>query len=260
MLVFVVDSFPERRNAIQSALQRAGHSVEIFATTHALDAAELQNPRAMVIASRLPDGSGVQLCHRIRELAILSRTRLVLLVDPGSSPQHALAESGADAVVGAPVLPEDVVAVVEAVLDRGFRDQAAIDSEDIVINSSAMRIAVRGKEVPTTILEFRLIDYMARHQGKVFSRDALLDAVWGDLQFVTPRSVDACVRRIRKKIEPRSSSPTFLKSVRGVGYKLEAKPAWESDNGLCRCPTCIAARTRIQPAVNATLQAKVAHG
>jgi DNA-binding winged helix-turn-helix (wHTH) protein len=107
-----------------------------------------------------------------------------------------------------------------------------------------MRVAVRGKEIATTILEFRLIDYMARHQGKVFTRDALLDAVWGDLQFVTPRSVDACVRRIRRKIELHSSSPALLKSVRGIGYKLEARPVWEAQDELCDCPTCSAARMR----------------
>ena len=112
-----------------------------------------------------------------------------------------------------------------------------------------MKISVRGKEVTTTTLEFRLIDYLARHQGKVFTRDALLDAVWGDLRFVTPRSVDACIRRIRRKIEPESSSPRFLRSIRGVGYKLEATPIWEAAGGACPCPICAAARERVKAAV-----------
>lgn len=243
-LVFVVDSAAERRQAIQSALENAGYRVEVFATTHALEAAEQNQPRAMVIASVLPDGTGIRLCRRIREFPILSNTQLVLLLDSELSVKQALAESAADTVVCSPVIPEEVVAVLDSALDRGFWHGAQKDDGDIVIDSSAMRIAVRGKEVATTTLEFRLIEYMAKHQGKVFSRDALLDAVWGDLQFVTPRSVDACVRRVRRKIEPCSSSPTFLKSVRGIGYKLEANPVWQSDARLCACPACLVMRMR----------------
>jgi DNA-binding response OmpR family regulator len=66
------------------------------------------------------------------------------------------------------------------------------------------------------------MDYLARNQGRVFTRDQLLDAVWGEMQFVTPRSVDACIRRIREKIEPDSTRPTYLKTIRGVGYRLDS--------------------------------------
>jgi two-component system phosphate regulon response regulator PhoB len=66
------------------------------------------------------------------------------------------------------------------------------------------------------------MEYLVRHRGRVFTRDELLDAVWGESRFVTPRSVDACVRRIRKKIEPDHANPTYLKAVRGVGYRLDA--------------------------------------
>jgi DNA-binding response OmpR family regulator len=102
-----------------------------------------------------------------------------------------------------------------------------------------MKLSVRGSEVPTTSLEFRLIEYLARHRGQVFTRDLLLDAVWGDMQFVTPRSVDACIRRIREKIEPDRNSPTYLKTIRGVGYRLDAVAAWElAPNDGCTCLAC----------------------
>ena len=74
---------------------------------------------------------------------------------------------------------------------------------------------------PTTATEFRLLDYLARHPGRVFSRDHLLDAVWGDARFVTPRSVDVYVRRIREKIEVDPENPRYLKTVRGAGYRFE---------------------------------------
>lgn len=244
-LVYVVDGAAERRGTVQYALQKSGHTVEIFATSHALEFAVQERPAAMVIALELPDGDGLELCRQARRDPRLSRTRIVLLGNSAVSKYRALVESGADDCVIWPLAPGEIEAVVKSVMQTPLdSDSAFKDAGDIVINSFAMRVAVQGKEIPTTTLEFRLLDYMARHQGKVFSRDALLDAVWGDLQFVTPRSVDACVRRIRKKIEPRSSSPTFLKSVRGVGYKLDAKPFWENSADFCQCSICSAARLR----------------
>jgi two-component system phosphate regulon response regulator PhoB len=76
--------------------------------------------------------------------------------------------------------------------------------------------------VATTATEFRLIHYLASHPGKVFSREQLLDAVWRDVAFVTPRSVDVYVRRLREKIEREPESPLYLRTVRGAGYKFEA--------------------------------------
>jgi DNA-binding response OmpR family regulator len=238
-VIFVVDSVAERRSLVQSALETAGHRVEVFATTHALEVAEQDHPDVIVIAAHVADGNGVDLCERVRRMPQLSCTRIIFWGDPTPGRNVPCA----DVSINAGVELEEIILAVQTVL-RQRRSVTTKSGTDIVINSSAMRVAVRGKEIATTTLEFRLIDFMARHQGKVFSRDALLDAVWGDLQFVTPRSVDACVRRIRRKIEAHSSSPTLLKSVRGIGYKLEARPVWEAQDELCRCPTCSAARMR----------------
>jgi two-component system phosphate regulon response regulator PhoB len=84
-----------------------------------------------------------------------------------------------------------------------------------------MQLRVNGELVTTTATEFRLLDYLARHPGRVFSRDHLLDAVWGDARFVTPRSVDVYVRRIREKIEADAETPRYLKTMRGAGYRFE---------------------------------------
>jgi DNA-binding response OmpR family regulator len=241
-LVFVVDGVAERRGIVQYALEQAGYVVETFDTTHVLDIAEQQRPAAMVIATELPDGSGVDLCRKVRQRPGLSRTRVVLLADSKMSRYRAAVDSSADECVSVPLAPGEIAFVIASVLARPH-DAASSKTGDILIDSSAMKVAVRGKEITTTTLEFRLINYMARHQGEAFTRDALLDAVWGDMQFVTPRSVDACVRRIRRKIEPNSSSPTFLKSVRGVGYKLDATPAWET-SADCECAACSSARMR----------------
>jgi DNA-binding response OmpR family regulator len=130
---------------------------------------------------------------------------------------------------------------VQAVLRRfaPANGRSRIEPADLVIDSLAMKVSVRGTEVPTTSLEFRLIEYLARHRGQVFTRDLLLDAVWGDMQFVTPRSVDACIRRIREKIEPDRTTPTYLKTIRGVGYRLDAVATWQlTPNDGCNCLAC----------------------
>ena len=80
---------------------------------------------------------------------------------------------------------------------------------------------MRGQPVTTTATEFRLLDYLARHAGRVFTRDQLLDAVWRDTAFVTPRSVDVYVRRVREKIETDPDEPHYLLTVRGAGYRFE---------------------------------------
>ena len=90
---------------------------------------------------------------------------------------------------------------------------------DIEIDPSSMKVLVRGREVLTTHLEFRLLYYLVHNQSRVFSRGQLLDAVWGT-QYVELRCVDACVRRLRHKIEPDPLRPTYLRTVRGAGYRL----------------------------------------
>src|SRR5256886_10550518 len=106
-------------------------------------------------------------------------------------------------------------------LFRSPLSQSPMKIGDIEIDPGAMTLNVRGSPVPTTATEFRLLDYFARHIGRVFTRDQLLDSVWRDTAYVTPRSVDVYVRRIREKIEPDPENPRYLKTVRGAGYRFE---------------------------------------
>ncbi len=112
---------------------------------------------------------------------------------------------------------------MKAVLRRFERPlmQTVVRAGEIEIDPAAMTLTVRGNLVRTTATEFRLLDYFARHVGRVFTRDQLLDSVWRDTAFVTPRSVDVYVRRIREKIEPDPENPRYLKTVRGAGYRFE---------------------------------------
>ena len=84
-----------------------------------------------------------------------------------------------------------------------------------------MHVRVRGTLIETTATEFRLLQYLATHPGRVFTRDQILDAVWRDTSFVTPRSVDVYIRRLREKVERDPENPQYLKTLRGAGYRFE---------------------------------------
>jgi len=241
-LIFVVEDESEVCELAQQCLEEAGYVVRTFSTANVIREVEEKRPSLLLLTMMMPDGNGLDLCRYIRENHTLARTPIVFLIPEAAEEHRAFAlESGGDDCIVKPFSPRELVARVQAVLRRFApgTGRSRTQSADLVIDSLAMKLSVRGSEVPTTSLEFRLIEYLARHRGQVFTRDLLLDAVWGDMQFVTPRSVDACIRRIREKIEPDRTSPTYLKTIRGVGYRLDAVAAWElTPNDGCTCLAC----------------------
>lgn len=243
-LIFVVEGEIEASQLARQSLEAAGYMVRAFPTAEILDEVERARPVLCLVALTVEAGHGMHLCRRIRVSRIVARTPVVFMLDEDSEEQRILAlDSGGDDCIVKPFNPRELVARIQAVLRRlvpRSNDTSGEDA-DIMIDSSAMKLVVRGVEIPITSLEFRLIEYLALHRGQVFTRDLLLDAVWGDMQFVTPRSVDACIRRIREKIEPDRETPTYLKTIRGVGYRLDAVAAWElTSNGGCTCAACTA--------------------
>lgn len=250
-LVFLIDGVMERRIRAESTLREAGYQVEAFATARALDVAKQARPDVIIVALELRDQDGTRIRDSIRKHSTLLATPLVLLADGKNDQDRALENSDLEACVYFPLLPGELLSAVEHALRQGAESRArGSEPVDIVIDPFAMTISVRGKPITATALEYRLLDYLARHQGKAFTRDALLDAVWGDLRFVTPRSVDACVRRLRSKIEPNRSSPQLLLTVRGTGYRLMATPGWDTGRGACQCRMCEAAREQVKNSVS----------
>lgn len=242
-LIFVVDNRNEVCRWVGECLEAAGYKVRTVLPGDVLSEAKIEPPSLIIIiTSNSPPGSNFELCRRLHNGYHAARPALVYFMESNIEEERILAlESGADDCIAQPISPRELVARIRTVLRRSPTQTGPqyADTADLVIDSGAMKVSVRGSEVPTTTLEFQLIEYLARHRGQVFTRDVLLDAVWGDMQFITPRSVDACIRRIRQKIEPDRKKPILLKTIRGVGYRLDAATVWRSTGDeICDCPAC----------------------
>jgi two-component system phosphate regulon response regulator PhoB len=207
-------------------LEGAGFVVRLFSTANnVLAEAEKQKPLLFLLDVMVPGGDGFDLCRQIRGRQTIAMTPVIFLTAKTGEPDRVLGfELGADDYITKPFSPREVVARVKAVLRRFERPLApeVVQFEDLVIDGGSMTLTVRGEVVPTTATEFRLLDYLARHPGRVFTRDQVLDAVWRETAFVTPRSVDVYVRRLREKIEKDPEQPQYLRTVRGAGYRFGA--------------------------------------
>jgi two-component system phosphate regulon response regulator PhoB len=224
--LFLVEDDPDITRLLRHNLEAAGYATRAFASASGVLAeAEKHRPALLLLDIMIPDGDGLDLCRRVRQNPALASTPVMFLTARSSEADRVLGlELGADDYLTKPFSPRELVARVKAVLRRFERPlpPAVLSAGDIRIDTGSMTLTVRGKNVATTATEFRLLEYLARHAGRVFTRDQLLDAVWRDTAFVTPRSVDVYVRRIREKIEREPENPRFLRTVRGAGYRFES--------------------------------------
>ncbi len=227
--IFVLEDDSDISRLMQHHLEAAGYVPRVFASpTYLIPEAERNIPALFLLDIMVPGGDGLDLCRRLRNHSLLASVPIIFVTARAAENDRVLGlELGADDYITKPFSTRELLARVKAVLRRFERpsNAATIRFDEIEIDASAMQLHVRGELTTTTATEFRLLDYLARHPGRVFSRDHLLDAVWGDARFVTPRSVDVYVRRIREKIELDAENPRYLKTVRGAGYRFELPKA-----------------------------------
>lgn len=186
-------------------------------------------PDLLLLDLMLPKLSGLEICREIRRDDSLNRLPILMLTARGDEADRVVGlEMGADDYVTKPFSPRELLARVKALLRRAEPPNDAgrtIEVGKLEIDPASYRVSNTGKPVPLSTLEFRLLYYLASRPNRVFTRDQLLDAVWGTDRFVTPRSVDVYVRRLREKIESDPENPVYLKTVRGAGYLFETRAA-----------------------------------
>jgi two-component system phosphate regulon response regulator PhoB len=223
--IFAVEDDTDISRLVRHHLEGAGYAVRTFTSASGVVAeAEKQPPSLFLLDIMIPGGDGLELCRRIRQTSAVAMVPVIFLTARISESDKVIGlELGADDYIPKPFSPRELVARIRAVLRRFERPlaPAIVKAGDIEIDGGGMTLTVRGVITQTTATEFRLLEYLARHPGRVFTRDQLLDAVWRDTHYVTPRSVDVYVRRIREKIEANPDEPRYLKTVRGAGYRFE---------------------------------------
>ncbi len=183
-------------------------------------------PDMLLLDLMLPKLSGLEICRDIRRDQALNRLPILMLTARGEEADRVVGlEMGADDYVTKPFSPRELVARVKALLRRAEppgETPRVVESHGLMIDPSSYRVTHDSKPVTLSTLEFRLLYYLATRPNRVFTRDQLLDAVWGTERFVTPRSVDVYIRRLREKVESDADHPSFLKTVRGAGYMFES--------------------------------------
>jgi DNA-binding response OmpR family regulator len=227
-LIFVVEDDPDVSRLIEYNLQSAGYDVStFFSGPPVLPSAAILQPSLFLLDIMLPGMSGLDICRQIRQHEQLSRTPIIFLSARTQEPDRLRAfDVGGDGYITKPFSPRELICRVRNIL-RGPatvpQDHEVIQLGDLEIDIASMSVRVQGRNVLTTVREFRLLEYLARHRGRVFTRDQLLDAVWKEGAFVTPRSIDVFIRRLRGKIEEDPRRPRYLKTLRGIGYRFESQ-------------------------------------
>jgi DNA-binding response OmpR family regulator len=223
--IIVLEDDADIGNLVRHHLQLAGFTVRVCAVGgEVLPLARKQNPVLFLLDIMVPGHSGFDVCRQIRESRDLARIPIIFLTAKAAEEDRVRGlDLGADDYITKPFGTRELTARVNAVLRRFEKPlTASITTPDFELHSESMTLVVRGAPTDVTATEFRLLHFLASHPGRVFSRDQVLDAVWRDLSFVTPRSVDVYIRRLREKIEQDPEDPRYLRTVRGAGYKFEA--------------------------------------
>jgi DNA-binding response OmpR family regulator len=223
--IIVLEDDADIANLVRHHLQLAGFMVKVCDTgDQVIPLARKHPPTLFLLDIMVPGGSGFEVCRQIRESRDLARIPIIFLTaKAGEEDRVRGLDLGADDYITKPFGMRELTARVRAVLRRFEQPLTTnITTPDFELQGDSMSLSVRGKPAEVTATEFRLLHFLASHPGRVFSRDQVLDAVWRDLSFVTPRSVDVYIRRLREKIERDPEDPRYLKTVRGAGYKFEA--------------------------------------
>jgi two-component system phosphate regulon response regulator PhoB len=222
----VVEDDSDIARLIRHNLEAADYEVEVFPSGLGVLERSLQEaPSLFLLDVMLPGIDGFDLCRRIRQTGMLSRIPVIFLTARTSEAERVKGlELGGDDYITKPFSPRELIARVRTVL-RSVREPPVpnlVRVGELEVDAAAMTVRIEGRTVLTTVREFRLLEYLAAHRGRVFTRDQLLDAVWKETAFVTPRSVDVYIRRLREKLESDPRHPRYLKTLRGIGYRLES--------------------------------------
>ncbi|MBM3235671.1 response regulator transcription factor [Candidatus Poribacteria bacterium] len=225
--ILIADDEEDIVDIIKIYLESEGYEV-ITASDgfETLKKAEYESPHLIILDIMMPKLDGFEVCRRIR--AEMSTPILILTARRTEDVDKVIGlELGADDYMIKPFDSRELVARVKALLRRTYREDYQVRSptetikfKDLIIDIQRRQVNIRGKSLQLTVKEFDLLFFLASHPGRVYSRDQLLDEVWGRDFVVGPRTVDVHIRRLREQIEANAAEPEYIQTVWGIGYKF----------------------------------------
>jgi two-component system, OmpR family, alkaline phosphatase synthesis response regulator PhoP len=225
--ILVIEDEGDIRELLRYNLLQEGFAVEEAADgAEGLDRIGRRAPDLVVLDLMLPRMSGLELCRRVRAAAETARLPILVVTAKSAEVDRVLGlEIGADDYVVKPFSPREVVARVKALLRRSGAVSepyapATFERGRLRIDFSTYEVFVEGKRHELALREFELLRFFVQHPMRVYSREQLLDLVWGRDTFVEPRTVDVHVRRLRQQVERDDSKPELILTVRSVGYRF----------------------------------------
>ena len=224
-LIAVLDDEPDILELLSVHLKKNRFRVREFAEAESFyHFLHSDVPDLIILDLMLPDADGFEVCKYLRKTDKLAAVPIIMLTARAGETDKILGlELGADDYVTKPFSPSELVARVKAVLRRREprkEDVERIDIEGILsLDLQRHEVSVKGRKVDLTSTEFRILQLLASKKGWVFSRDKILDYLWGNEKTVVDRTVDVHIKHLREKL---GAAAKLVKNIRGVGYKLEA--------------------------------------
>ena len=221
-LIAVVDDEPDILELVALHLRKAGFSVRTFPNAGQFQKSLTSSvPDLVVLDLMLPDADGLDICKELKRDGRTAHVPVVMLTARGDEFDRVLGlEIGADDYITKPFSPKELVARVKAVLrrhDKKVAPETVELADGVVMDLNRYEVTVNGRKVDVTTTEFKLLGILAERRGWVFSRDEILNRLWGDEKAVLDRTVDVHVTNLRKKL---GKAGRLIENVRGVGYKL----------------------------------------
>ncbi len=222
--IVLIEDDSDLYSLIQYNLEKEGFTMAGAQTGKgAIELCRRERPDLIILDIMLPDSDGLEICRAIRNHSELAPVPVIFLTARASETDRIVGlELGANDYIVKPFFIRELIARIKI----HFRGQPPatkiLRSGDLELDRARCRVHLNGGEVTLTATEFRLLEFLMSRPGVVFSREQLLDAVWGHDRAVTDRTVDVYILRLRQKIEAAEES-TFIRSVRGFGYSFNSE-------------------------------------
>ena len=222
-LMAIVDDEPDIAEVVSLHLKRTGFTTREFTDGESfLKFMERQTPDLIILDLMLPDFDGLEICKYLKKKEEFSSIPIIMLTAKGEETDKVLGlELGADDYITKPFSPKELVARVKAVLRRpGQKETTGIVNIGgiLIIDEKKYETVVEDEKIQLTPTEFRILQLLASKKGWVFTRNQILDHLWGEDKIVLDRTIDVHVKNLRDKL---GKAAKFIKNVRGIGYKLE---------------------------------------